>query len=171
MHRRRPPRCLSFCLAKRSEFRTAWPITSFRGFSTSAVWRIPYGGVLLLREGALGEDTRPGWSSWSHAPPIPHRRKLPPDIAITSFIRGECFVACQVDCQGRWHRWWRVTYCITLLWMSTLNEQLLPTKSWVQGPRSKWPSVGVRRLAVSSSGLVTTGKIGGRGFPPTTDYK
>lgn len=47
------------------------------------------------------KDTRPGWSSWSHAPPTLRRRELPPDIAITTSMRGECFVVCHIDCQGR----------------------------------------------------------------------
>lgn len=169
MHRRRPPCCLSFCLAKRSEFRTAWPITSSRSFSTIAVWRIPYGGVLSLREGALGEHTRPEWSSWSHAPPHTSSTQAAAWHHHNQFYLGWVF---------GYPSGWFVKVDASMMTSNILDHAALNVnpqrvafahQSWVQGPRNKWSSVGVRRLAVSSSGLVTTGKIGGRGFPPTTD--
>lgn len=44
-------------------------------------------------------------------------------------------------------------------------------QSRLQGPGSRCSGAGGRRPAASTPGLVTTGKIGGRGCPPTTDFK
>lgn len=62
MHRYCPPCCSSFCLAKRSEFRTARPITSlYRRFSTIAVWS--YHTEVFSRPERLHSEER--YSTWA----------------------------------------------------------------------------------------------------------